>query len=114
MKQRPGRLAFELVGIDSVCRRGTPGVCRRRRRNSAYVAGDVTKHGATGVGAPAQVRELGHCRGDNIDMSYSGDDVAVALGGVGISHGVWCGRTRRTRQVRAGRVGRSTAPSVRV
>ena len=78
MKRRPRRLVFELIGIDGVCRRGTPGVCRRRRRNSAYVAGDVTEHGATGVGAPGRVRGLGHRRGDDIDMSYSGDDEAVA------------------------------------
>uniref|UniRef100_A0A453A3T4 Uncharacterized protein n=1 Tax=Aegilops tauschii subsp. strangulata TaxID=200361 RepID=A0A453A3T4_AEGTS len=33
-------------------RRGTPDVCRRWRRSSACVAGVVTEHGATGIGAP--------------------------------------------------------------
>ncbi|XBI24806.1 hypothetical protein VPH35_049853 [Triticum aestivum] len=36
-------------------RRGTSGMCRRRRRSSAYVAGVVTEHGATGVSAPGRV-----------------------------------------------------------
>ncbi|XBH95173.1 hypothetical protein VPH35_085789 [Triticum aestivum] len=48
-------------------RRGTPGVCRRRRRSSAYVAGVVTEHGTTGVGAPGRVRGLGHGHGGGID-----------------------------------------------
>ncbi|XBI37883.1 hypothetical protein VPH35_123082 [Triticum aestivum] len=46
-------------------RRGTSGVCRWRRRSSAYVVGVVTEHGATGVDAtgvdaPDRVRRLGH------------------------------------------------------
>ncbi|XBH97465.1 hypothetical protein VPH35_113258 [Triticum aestivum] len=58
-------------------RRGTPGVCRRRR-SSAYVAGVVREHGATGVSAPGRVRggvtgvdasgrvrRLGHGRDDD-------------------------------------------------
>ena len=64
-------------------RRGTPGVCRRRRRSSVYVAGVVTAHGATGVGAPSQVcggatgviapgriRGLGHGHDDDNEASY--------------------------------------------
>ena len=56
-------------------RGGTPGVCRRRRWSSAYVAGVVTEHGATGVSAPGRVRGLGHGRGDMDDGSCnnSGD-----------------------------------------
>ena len=68
-------------------RRGTPGVCRRRR-SSAYVAGVVREHGATGVSAPGRVRggvtgvdasgrvrRLGHSRDDDDDASCinSGD-----------------------------------------
>ncbi|XBJ15891.1 hypothetical protein VPH35_007658 [Triticum aestivum] len=78
MKRHPGRLAFKRDGINGVCRRGTPGMCRRRRRISAYVAGDVTDHDAIGVSAPGRVRERGHGRGDDIGMSYSGDGEAVA------------------------------------
>ena len=52
-------------------RGGTPGVCHRRRRNSAYVAGVVMEHGTTGVDPPGQVRGLGHSRDDDDDESYS-------------------------------------------
>ncbi|XBH55170.1 hypothetical protein VPH35_077310 [Triticum aestivum] len=61
---------------------GTPGVCRWRRRSSAYVGGVVTEHGATGVSAlgqvrggatgvdaPGRVRRLGHVRDDDNDKS---------------------------------------------
>ena len=64
---------------------------RRRRWSSAYVAGVVTEHGATGVsapgrvrggatgvGAPGRVRGLGHDLGDDIDMSYSSDGEIMA------------------------------------
>ena len=51
------------------------GVCRRRRRSSAYVAGVVTEHDATSVNAPGRVRGLGHGRDDDNDRSCnnSGD-----------------------------------------
>ena len=78
MKRRSERRASKRDGINSVCRRGTPGVCRRRRRSSAYVAGDVTEHGMTGVNAPGQVRGLCYSRAEDIDMSYSGHGEAVA------------------------------------
>jgi len=58
-------------------RRGTLGVCRRRTRSSAYVAGIVTEHGAIGVGVPGHVRGLGH--DDNGSSSVnSGDGKVVA------------------------------------
>ena len=44
-------------------------MCRRRRRSSAYVAGVVTEHGATGVGAPGRVHGLGDGRDDDNDAS---------------------------------------------
>ncbi|XBJ08442.1 hypothetical protein VPH35_013752 [Triticum aestivum] len=55
-------------------RRGTSGVCRRRRRSSACVAGVVTEHGATGVGAPGRVRRLGHARDDDNNGSSKNFD----------------------------------------
>jgi hypothetical protein len=67
-------------------RRGTPGVCHRRRRSSAYVAGVVTEHGATGVSAPGRVRDgatgvdapgrvrvLGHGHDNDNDGSCNND-----------------------------------------
>ena len=55
-------------------RRGTPGVCRRRRRSSAYVAGVMMEHGATGVVAAGRVRGLGHDYDDDNDRSCNNFD----------------------------------------
>ena len=68
-------------------RRGTPGVCRWRRRSSAYVGGVVTEHGATSVSAPGwvcggatvvdapgRVRGLCHGRDDNNKRSCNNSD----------------------------------------
>ncbi|XBI48109.1 hypothetical protein VPH35_111923 [Triticum aestivum] len=56
-------------------RRGTPSVCRRRRKSSACVAGVVMEHGATGVVAPGRVRGLGHARDDdNGSSNIKSDD----------------------------------------
>ncbi|XBH63567.1 hypothetical protein VPH35_117508 [Triticum aestivum] len=71
MKRRLGRLAFERDAINNVCHRGTPGVCRRQRRSSAYVAGDdAASTVAIGVSAPGRVRG----RGDIDDGSYPNSD----------------------------------------
>ncbi|XBH84927.1 hypothetical protein VPH35_072979 [Triticum aestivum] len=55
-------------------RRGTLGVCRRRRRSSACVAGVVMEHSATGVGASGRVRGLGQGYDDDNDGSYTISD----------------------------------------
>ncbi|XBH62985.1 hypothetical protein VPH35_117073 [Triticum aestivum] len=63
-------------GARGMCgRRGMLGVCRRRRRSSACVAGVMTEHGATGVGAPGRFHGLGHGYDDDNDASCinSGD-----------------------------------------
>ena len=55
-------------------RRGTLGVCRRRRRSSACVAGVVTEHGVTDVSATGRIRGLDHGRGDIDDRSCNNFD----------------------------------------
>ena len=62
------------VRAGHVGRRGTPGVCRRWRRNSACVAGVVTKHDATGIGAPGRVRGLDHAHDNDNDRSCNNSD----------------------------------------
>ena len=63
------------VRVESAGRRGTPGVCRQRRRSSAYATGGVTEHGAAGVGAPGRVHGLAHgCDDDNDARCINSDD----------------------------------------